>query len=144
VGRGVTGVSPGSNCSPESLALATTLLESVGMVVEVPEMLQDAVTAVSGSGPAYVFFLAEAMVAAAIELGLDPDDADAMVRGTILGAAVLLDSSDESAATLRSNVTSPNGTTAVAIATMEQLGVDTAISAALRAARDRSRELSGE
>lgn len=143
VGRGVTGVSPGSACSPDALALAVRLMESVGLVVEVPESLQDAVTAVSGSGPAYVFLLAEAMISAAVELGLDPDSAERMVRGTILGAAVLLDGSEESARTLRRNVTSPNGTTAAAIATMEELGVSAAVGSGIRAAHDRSRELSG-
>lgn len=143
VGRGVTGVSPGSACSPDALALAVRLMESVGLVVEVPEELLDSVTAVSGSGPAYVFFLAEAMVSAAENLGLDAATAASMVHATILGAAVLLDGSTQSAATLRRDVTSPNGTTAAAIATMEELGVSAAVESAMHAARDRSRELSG-
>lgn len=143
VGRGVTGVSAGPECSPEALALAGRLLASVGTVIEVPESLQDAVTAVSGSGPAYVFFLAEAMIAAAEELGLDRDTAQRMVHGTILGAASLLDASGEDAQTLRRNVTSPNGTTAAAISTLEERGVSQAIVAAIASARDRSRELSG-
>lgn len=143
VGRAVTGVSPGSTCSPESLALSVQLLESVGIVVEVPESLQDAVTAVSGSGPAYVFFLAEAMTAAAEGLGLDPATATLMVNHTILGAATLLEGSDESAQVLRARVTSPNGTTAAAIDAMERLGVGEAVVAAIGSAHDRSRELSG-
>lgn len=143
VDRGVTGISPGAHCSPAGLELADTLMASVGAVFAVPEELQDAVTAVSGSGPAYVFFLAEAMTAAAVDLGLDAEMAARMVTHTILGAATLLDASGESAETLRRNVTSPNGTTAAAIGTMEQLGVHPAVVAALTAARDRSRELSG-
>ncbi len=143
VGRSVTGVSAGESCSTDALALSVSLLESVGIVVVVPERLQDAVTAVSGSGPAYVFFLAEAMISAATELGLDLETAERMVHHTILGAATLLDRSDDSAATLRAKVTSPNGTTAAAIATMEELGVGEAIVSALRSAHDRSRELSG-
>lgn len=143
VDRGVTGISPGAGCRPEALALAESLLASVGAVISVPESLQDAVTAVSGSGPAYVFFLAEAMTAAAMELGLDEATATHMVNHTILGAAMLLETSGEPAEVLRRNVTSPNGTTAAAIATMEQLGVRPAVVSAITAARDRSRELSG-
>ena len=125
------------------LALAERLLASVGQAVSVPESLQDAVTAVSGSGPAYVFFLAEAMTAAAVDLGLDLATATRMVNHTILGAATLLEASGEPAEVLRRNVTSPNGTTAAAIATLEQLGVGPAVVAAIAAARDRSLELSG-
>lgn len=143
VDRGVTGLSPGAHCSADALALAERLLASVGQAISVPESLQDAVTAVSGSGPAYVFFLAEAMTAAAVELGLDPETATRMVNHTILGAATLLETSGEPADVLRRNVTSPNGTTAAAIGTMEDLGVHPAILAAMTAARDRSRELSG-
>lgn len=143
VDRGVTGLSPGEHCSEEALALAERLLSSVGQAVVVPENLQDAVTAVSGSGPAYVFFLAEAMTAAAVELGLDRETATHMVNHTILGAATLLETSGESADVLRRNVTSPNGTTAAAISAMEELGVQAAVVSAMTAARDRSRELSG-
>ncbi len=143
VDRGVTGLSPGAHCSAEALALAERLLASVGQAVSVPESLQDAVTAVSGSGPAYVFFLAEAMTAAAVDLGLDLATATRMVNHTILGAATLLEASGEPAEVLRRNVTSPNGTTAAAIATLEQLGVGPAVGAAIAAARDRSIELSG-
>jgi pyrroline-5-carboxylate reductase len=143
VDRGVTGLSPGAHCSAGALALAERLLASVGQAICVPESMQDAVTAVSGSGPAYVFFLAEAMTAAAVEVGLDVDTARRMVNHTILGAATLLEASGEPAETLRRNVTSPNGTTAAAIATLEELDVHGAVVAAVTAARDRSRELSG-
>ena len=143
VDRGVTGVSGGSGCSADALSTAVSLLESIGSVFVVPEELQDAVTAVSGSGPAYVFYLAEAMIAAAVDLGLDGDTARRMVDHTILGAATLLESSGESAQTLRRNVTSPNGTTAAAISVMEQLGMQATVVSAITAARDRSRELSG-
>jgi pyrroline-5-carboxylate reductase len=143
VDRSVTGISRGAQCSDDALRLAEQLLQSVGAVVEVPESLQDAVTAVSGSGPAYVFFLAEAMTAAAQELGLDESTATYMVNETILGAATLLATSGEPADALRRNVTSPNGTTAAAIGAMQQLGVHEAVVSAITAARDRSRELSG-
>ena len=143
VDRGVTGISPGVHCTAEALALAERLLASVGQAISVPESMQDAVTAVSGSGPAYVFFLAEAMTAAAVELGLDLATATRMVNHTILGAATLLEASEEPAEVLRRNVTSPNGTTAAAISAMEELGVHPAVVSAMTAARDRSRELSG-
>jgi pyrroline-5-carboxylate reductase len=143
VDRGVTGLSPGAHCSAQALALAERLLASVGVAIPVPEDLQDAVTAVSGSGPAYVFLLAEAMTLAAVDLGLDLETATLMVNHTILGAATLLETSGEPADVLRRNVTSPNGTTAAAIGSMEGAGVRAAVVSAMTAARDRSRELSG-
>lgn len=143
IGEGVTGISAGVHCTPEALALAQRLLESVGLVVTVPEDLQDAVTAVSGSGPAYLFYLAEAMTSAGVELGLDVEVARQMVNRTLLGASMLLDTSGEPAEELRRRVTSPGGTTAAAIATLGDHSVDESVVAALTAARDRSRELSG-
>lgn len=143
VDRGVTGISPGLRCGAEAVAAVAALLSAVGEVVEVPESLQDAVTAVSGSGPAYVFYLAEAMTSAAVGLGLDAATAARMVNHTILGAATLLQSSDEPAEELRRNVTSPHGTTAAAIDMMEDRGVREGIVTGITAARDRSRELSG-
>lgn len=143
IDQGVTGVSGGAGCSADALALAEDLMSSVGLVVTVPEDLQDAVTAVSGSGPAYLFYLAEAMTAAGVDLGLSEDDAVRMVNQTLLGAAMLLSTSGESAADLRRKVTSPGGTTAAAIGTMEARDVGAGVQAALAAARDRSRELSG-
>lgn len=140
---GVTGISPGSSCPPEMVAVARELMSTVGVVVEVPEELQDAVTAVSGSGPAYVFYLAEAMAAAGVELGLDEDTAALMAARTVLGAASLLVASGEPAAELRRQVTSPGGTTAAAIGTLDRLGAAEALRAAITAARDRGRELSG-
>lgn len=143
IGQGMTGISGGATCTSQGRDLAQRLLESVGLVVTVPEDLQDAVTAVSGSGPAYLFYLAEAMAAAAVELGLDADAARRMVSQTLLGAAMLLDASAEPAAELRRKVTSPGGTTAAAISVLDERSVDGAVVEALRAARDRSRELSG-
>jgi pyrroline-5-carboxylate reductase len=143
VDRSVTGISPGASCTPAALHLAVELLQSVGAVIEVPEELQDAVTAVSGSGPAYVFYLAEAMIEAGVGMGLDAATAQRMVHHTILGAATLLEASGETAETLRRNVTSPNGTTAAAIAALDANKVRPSIVSAIGAARDRSRELSG-
>jgi pyrroline-5-carboxylate reductase len=143
INRGVAGISAGSECTPADLDLAARLMESVGVVVRVPEGLQDAVTAVSGSGPAYVFYLAEAMISAGVGMGLSPADARLMAVNTILGAGELMAAGDEDPAVLRANVTSPNGTTAAAIASMDDSGIRDAVIAAMTAARDRSIELSG-
>jgi pyrroline-5-carboxylate reductase len=143
VGRGVTGISAGAHCSPDAVALVARLLGSVGIVEVVPEDLQDAVTAVSGSGPAYLFYLAEAMTSAAVDLGLDEATATAMVNQTLLGAATLLSTSDEPAADLRRKVTSPGGTTAAAIGVLDGRGVTGSVVEAITAARDRGRELAG-
>ena len=140
---GVTGISAGALCGTQALERARLLLSSVGVVVEVPESLQDAVTAVSGSGPAYVFYLAEAMMAGAVELGMPADTARTSVVHTLLGAARLLEASDEEPAALRAKVTSPGGTTAAAIAVLDSNGVQQIMRGAIEAARDRSRELAG-
>ncbi len=139
---GVTGVSAGANCDRAAFARAEQLLASVGTVISVPESLQDAITAVSGSGPAYVFFLAEAMMAGAMAVGLSTADARNAVVNTLLGAAHLLDVSGEEPAALRAMVTSPGGTTAAAIAVLEKNETLDSFVAAIVAARDRSRELS--
>lgn len=139
---GVTGVSAGASCPPASLEIARALLASVGTVIEVAEDLQDAVTAVSGSGPAYVFYLAEAMLDGARALGLPESAARDAVVQTLLGAARLLDATGTDPAELRANVTSPGGTTAAAIAVMDDEAVRASVVRAMQAARDRSRELS--
>lgn len=143
VGLGATAISAGKHATSEQMSLARELLGTVGLVVEVPESQQDAVTAVSGSGPAYVFYLAEGMLAGAIAEGLAPDLADALVRQTLLGAATLLSSSDVDAAELRRRVSSPNGTTVAAIGALDDAGTKAAMSSAIAAAAARSRELSG-
>lgn len=139
--RGLIGISAGAGCSPQALDEAERLMSSVGVVVRIPEDLQDALTAVSGSGPAYVFYLAEKMIDAAVSLGLAPDTAREMVHQTIVGSALLLDASGEDAVELRRKVTSPGGTTAAAIAELDRLDVGETIAAAITAARDRGREL---
>jgi pyrroline-5-carboxylate reductase len=141
IDMGVTGISTAAGCTPAGCDLARDLLAGIGTVVEVPEDLQDSVTAVSGSGPAYFFLLAESMLASAIDLGLDPKMADVMVRQTLLGAAQLLASSSDGPDVLRQNVTSPNGTTAAALTTMGAHGVSAGIAAGMAAAKARSREL---
>mgnify|MGYP006276955785 CR=1 FL=1 len=142
IDAGVTGVSGGVHCPIESVELAITLMSAVGAVIHVPEDLQDAVTSVSGSGPAYVFYLAEAMLAGAREGGLSEEAARTAVIQTILGAARLMDWSGVDPAELRANVTTPNGTTAAAIATMEDADMRGTVARAIAAARARSKELS--
>ena len=139
---GVTGVSKGARCSGEALAKAHELLLSVGVVIEVSEDLQDAVTAVSGSGPAYLFYLAEGMINGAKAVGLPDETARTSVIQTLLGAARLLQVGHEDPSVLRANVTSPGGTTAAAIAALDGDEVMASIAQAIEAARDRSRELS--
>jgi pyrroline-5-carboxylate reductase len=140
--KGVIGVSAGHSCDMEELLKAEILLSAVGTVLQVPESLQDAITATSGSGPAYVFYLAEAMIRGAELAGLSAQDARLAVVQTILGSAELLAESSESPESLRAKVTSPNGTTAAAIATFDDLQVRESIVAGMVAARDRSIELS--
>lgn len=142
VGEGMFGISPGANCSDAQLSAVSSLLQSGGKVVVVDESLQDAVTAVSGSGPAYVFYLAEAMIAGGMDEGLDEATARTLAAQTLVGAAKLLAESEETADELRRRVTSPNGTTAAAIATFDDRGVKDALIAGVKAAAARSAELS--
>jgi pyrroline-5-carboxylate reductase len=139
---GVIGLCVGDRCSPDAAALAERVLGCVGRVVVVAESDMDAVTAISGSGPAYVFYLAEAMLAAAKDLGLSDEVARPLVVDTIAGAAALMTGSDDSPAHLRANVTSPGGTTQAAIESLDAALVAQHLRDAMRAARDRSRELS--
>ncbi|WP_100342984.1 pyrroline-5-carboxylate reductase [Compostimonas suwonensis] len=135
VGKAVTGVSPGTRSDDDDLAVVTALFGTVGDVVVVPESQLDALSAISGSGPAYVFYLIEQLTAAAIDKGFTPEQARLLVNGTFLGASELLVSSGEEPAELRRKVTSPGGTTERAIAELEKAGLkqlfDTATSAAL-------------
>ncbi len=141
VGAGAAAIAAGSCATEEDLDWATGILEAVGTVVACDEPMLDAVTGLSGSGPAYVFWLAESLMAAGVEVGLSPDMADALTRQTILGAARLLIESGEPPADLRAAVTSPGGTTARGIAELEDRGAADAFVAAVRAATERSREL---
>jgi len=143
VGRGITAGFAGLDVSGSQRDLATALLGAVGEVVWLEdEALMDAVTAVSGSGPAYVFWLAECMAAAGRELGLPDDLADALARATVSGAGELMHQASEPASTLRENVTSPGGTTAAALQVlMADDGLRPLMAKALTAARDRAREL---
>jgi pyrroline-5-carboxylate reductase len=141
VGRGMAAVCGGSRATDADVAKAQRLLGAAAQVIRVPETLMDAVTAVSGSGPAYFFYLAEKLAAAGAELGLPEEDARLLARVTFEGAARLLAESAETPEELRRRVTSPGGTTEAAIKTFDALGFAKTVSAAARAARDRAREL---
>jgi len=144
VDQAMSAISAGRHAGPEHLAVAETILASVGKVVRVPEEYQDAVTALSGSGPAYFFFLVEAMIDAGILLGLPRTLAADLIVQTALGAATMLRDSGEHPVQLREAVTSPGGTTISAIRELERHGVRAALIDAIEAARDRSRELGRE
>jgi pyrroline-5-carboxylate reductase len=141
VDEAMSAVSPGSHALEEHLERTEQLLRHVGKVLRVPESQQDAVTALSGSGPAYFFFLVEAMTDAGILLGLPRNVAHDLIVQTAIGAATMLRDSGEHPVKLREAVTSPAGTTISAIRALEDHGVRAAFLAALEAARDRSREL---
>ncbi|MHB1172840.1 MAG: pyrroline-5-carboxylate reductase [Lacisediminihabitans sp.] len=141
VGKAVTGLSGGTRSSAGDLALASALFGTVGEVVEVPESKLDALSTVSGSGPAYVFYLVEQFTRAAVDLGFSDEEAARLVNGTFLGAAELLVSSGRTPAELRRQVTSPNGTTERAIAELEKAGLKDVFNRATTAALARAREL---
>ncbi len=141
VDEAMSEISAGSHAGAEHLQTVEDLLRPVGKVLRVPESQQDAVTALSGSGPAYFFFLVEAMIDAGILLGLPRAVAAELIVQTALGSARMLRESGEHPVLLREAVTSPGGTTIAAIRTMEDHGVRAAMLAAIEAARDRSREL---
>jgi pyrroline-5-carboxylate reductase len=141
VDEGMAAISPGSHSTPADLAHVTEILSATGRVLTVPERYQDAVTAISGSGPAYLFFVVEAMIEAGVHLGLPRDTATELVVQTMLGSAKLLRETGEHPTVLRERVTSPGGTTAAAVRQLEDHKVRAAFMGAIEAARDRSREL---
>jgi pyrroline-5-carboxylate reductase len=141
VDQAMSAISPGAHAGEEHLARTEELLRPVGKVIRVPETQLDAVTALSGSGPAYFFFLVEAMIDAGILLGLPRAVAAELIVQTAVGSATMLRDTGEHPVQLREAVTSPGGTTIAAIRKLEDHGVRSAILAALEAARDRSREL---
>jgi pyrroline-5-carboxylate reductase len=141
VGEGMAAISGGTHCREEQLAEVEQMMTAVGSAVVVPESQQDAVTAISGSGPAYVFLVAESMIEAGVHLGLPRATAHELAVQTLLGAATMLRETGDHPSLLRERVTSPAGTTAAALRTLEDHGVRAAFLAALEAARDRSVEL---
>lgn len=144
VGCGAAGLYANASVTAEERDTASAIMGAAGEALWVEdESLMDAVTAVSGSGPAYFFLIIEAMQAAGAELGLPPADARRLVLQTALGAASMAKNGDTDAAELRRRVTSPGGTTAAALAVLEDGGIRELFKNALIAARDRGRELSG-
>lgn len=141
VRRGATVIAGGSRATDDDLATAERLLAHVGIVARVPEHLLDAVTGLSGSGPAYVFLVVEALTEAGVLNGLPRDLAERLVAQTVLGAAELLVASDEGPEALRAQVTSPGGTTAAGLRALEARSVRAAFLEAVTDATERSREL---
>jgi pyrroline-5-carboxylate reductase len=144
LGRGVVSVSPGTHCSAEQLQLAKDILKGAGTVVEVPEEQVDALSAISGSGPAYAYYLAEAMASAGVELGLDPELSLLLARETVAGAGFMLAEPGADPTALRKAVTSPNGTTERAIATFDDRGMPAIIADGARAAAARAAEITSQ
>ena len=142
VGRAVTGLARGSRATEAQLTNAVSLFETVGKVVVLDESKIDELTSISGSGPAYVFFLIEQLTAAAVELGFDAETASLLVSETFLGASELLVSSGKTPAELRRQVTSPNGTTERAIGVLSEGGLAQLFERATRAAVARAKEIS--
>ena len=141
LGVGMSGLSAGEHVSDSQIAYAKEFLDACGKVVQVDEELQDALAATSGSGPAYFFAFVEAMIAGAVELGLSEDIATTLTIQTILGAARMLDETGKSASTLRENVTSPKGMTYEGLKVFNEGHLGDLVAQAMKAARDRSREL---
>lgn len=141
VGLGAVAMAPGTHATSTHLALARRLFEGVGKVVDVREDQLDAVTALSGSGPAYFFFLTEQMIKAGVEMGLDPAVAHQLAVQTARGAGKMLATSEDSPAELRRKVTSPGGTTQAAIEHMQAKSFEQIVVDALKAAERRGKEL---
>ena len=144
IGMGIAAIAGSETSTGEDLELAERLMGAVGETVRIDESMMDAFTAVAGSGPAYVFYLAEAMTKAAVSLGFDAAVARHIVEQTVVGSAALLGESDDDASTLRARVTSKNGTTHAATTALDGLRVMDAFAKALATARDRGIELSEE
>lgn len=141
VGAGAAAIAAGVAATDADLDWADTILSAVGITVRVPEVQLDAVTGLSGSGPAYVFLVAEAMIKAGTEAGLPAGITEALVAQTLLGAARLLTETDDGPEALRIAVTSPGGTTAAGLAVLDGAGVREAFADAVAAATERSREM---
>jgi pyrroline-5-carboxylate reductase len=142
VGKGVTGLAKGANATENDLEIAQKLFLSVGKVVVVDENLIDVVAAASGSGPAYYFYVTEAITQAAIELGLSKDVAQVLVNNTFIGSAHLFENSNEDVSELRKKVTSPKGTTLAALENLDQNNFKEIWKDALTAAIKRAKEIS--
>lgn len=144
VGRGVVALSAGSAADEHHLAAAHSVFDGSGVVLDIPEDQQNAVSAISGSGPAYAFYLAEAMAAAATDFGLSPEIAQILARETVAGAGIMLAEPGANATALRRAVTSPNGTTEQAIASFDRDGLPAIISTGAQAAAARAAAITAE
>jgi pyrroline-5-carboxylate reductase len=144
VDQGMAAISAGAHCYPEHLREAEQLLAATGKVLEVPENLQDAVTAISGSGPAYIFYVVEAMIEAGVVLGMPRTTATELVVQTLYGAATMIKETGQHPTVLREQVTSPGGTTAAALRELDDHKVRAAFITAMEAAANRSHELAGD
>jgi pyrroline-5-carboxylate reductase len=144
LGAAASAVAGGSSTSEDDFAWAEAVLSSFGVVARVPEKLLDAVTGLSGSGPAYVFLLAEAMVEAGVAEGIDRDVSRLLVTQTLLGSARLLAETGDSPEALRTSITSPGGTTAAGLRVLERHCLRSAVMEAVAAASERARELARE
>jgi pyrroline-5-carboxylate reductase len=142
MGAGMSALSLGSNATSIDQEWVKGFLAKAGEVIVVDEKLQDAVTATSGSGPAYFFAFTEAIIKAAERLGISRQDATTLASQTLIGAALIVEKSGKELATLRENVTSPNGTTAAALKSFADSSLDELIFQAMKVAHDRSIELS--
>lgn len=141
VGKGVTGLAAGTHAGADAVAVVRRLFETVGIVVEVPEEQIDALSTISGSGPAYFFLVVEEFTKAAVGMGFQVDDARLMAEHTFIGSAALLAASDDDPAELRRRVTSPKGTTERAVAVLQEARLDETFAAATAAALARAKEL---
>jgi pyrroline-5-carboxylate reductase len=141
VGAGAVAICAGPRASTQHLLIARALFEPAAVVIDVTEDKLDAVTALSGSGPAYFFYLVEAMTRAGVETGLSLEESRTLAVQTAVGSGKMLESADVDVSELRRRVTSPGGTTEAAITHMEQQGLDRIVIDAIKAARDRGREL---
>jgi pyrroline-5-carboxylate reductase len=141
LGAGISAIAPGAHATVDDMSWAREVLSAVGLVEELPEYSLDAVTAVSGSGPAYIFMIAEAMIDAGVLAGLTHDVARRLVTHTIAGAGRMLVETGSDPASLREGVTSPGGTTAAALAVLEGRAIRSTFLDAITAATERSREL---
>jgi pyrroline-5-carboxylate reductase len=144
IGRGVSAISAGTSATDEHLAVVEALLRPTGLVVRVPEKDQDAVTAISGSGPAYVFYVIDALAEAGVVLGLSRELATTLAVETVLGSAALVSRTGEHPAVLRERVSSPGGTTVAALHRLDAAAVRAAFVDAALAARARAVELGAE
>ncbi len=143
VGAGMSALAGGKGAGEDDVAWAEAILGSVGRVVRLAEPSLDAATGLSGSGPAYIFLVAEALIDAGVEVGLAPEVSRTLALATIAGASRLLEETGDEPVALRAQVTSPGGTTEAGVARLEESGLRRAFAAAVSAATERSREMSG-